>query len=106
MIRRSALGCLLLALLAGPAWPAPKPLSEIEKLERRMADLVNADRAKHKLPPLAYHNGLAAVGRAHSRDMNDHGFFAHESPRTGKVNDRVAKVGIPNRGVAENLAGA
>ena len=38
--------------------------------------------------------------------MNDHGFFAHESPRTGKVSDRVTKAGIPNRGVAENLAAA
>jgi hypothetical protein len=38
--------------------------------------------------------------------MFENGFFAHESPRTGKVADRVERAGIPHRGVAENLANA
>jgi hypothetical protein len=69
-----------------------------------MAELVNRDRAKEKLPPLAYYPKLAAVARAHCQDMKDHGFFDHDSPRTGRSNDRVAKARIPYRAVGENLA--
>lgn len=97
---------LLAGFLAAAALAGEKPLSAVEKLERRLAELVNRDRAKHDRPPLRYHTGAAAVARAHSQDMLDHGFFAHESPRTGKVLDRVTRAGIPNRGVAENLANA
>lgn len=78
----------------------------IEALEQRMAELVNRDRAEAGVPPLAYHKGLAAVARAHSADMKANRFFAHDSPRTGKVKDRVAAAAIPNRGVGENIARA
>lgn len=76
----------------------------LEAAERQMAELLNRERAGRNLPPLIYHSGLAAVARAHCVDMKTHGFFAHESPRTGKVMDRVVGARIPNRGVGENLA--
>ena len=76
----------------------------LDALEREMAKLVNADREKHKAAPLTYHPGLSRVARAHSLDMVHNGFFDHDSKRTGKPADRVAKAGIPHRGVGENLA--
>ena len=106
------LGALAAAivLLAGSVLAAEAPPKEkgesLEALEPQMAELVNRDRAENKLPPLAYHKGLAAVARAHCQDMKTNHFFAHESARTGKVKDRVTTARIPHRGVGENLARA
>jgi uncharacterized protein YkwD len=98
---------LLLAASAAAA-AATRPREEakppFDGLERRMAVLVNRDRAKHKLPPLIYSARLAAIARAHSQDMHDHNFMGHESPRTGHSKDRVTRAGIPYRAVGENVA--
>jgi uncharacterized protein YkwD len=71
-----------------------------------MAELVNRDRARAKLPPLTYRADLAAVAAAHSQDMLGHGFFAHESPTTGTPRDRVAAARIPVKAVGENIVSA
>lgn len=71
-----------------------------------MLELVNRDRASHKLPALHLRSDLSAIARAHSRDMLDHGFFAHKSPRTGGSEDRLAKAGIRVRAAGENIAAA
>ena len=107
MARRVALlGMIAVLACRGLAAQAPANAREeaLEALEARTGELVNRDRVENKLPPLTYHKGLAAVARAHSQDMKDHGFFAHESPTTGKVKDRVAAAGLANRMVGENLA--
>jgi uncharacterized protein YkwD len=99
------LAALAVGLWAGEARPKEKGDDDpLDALGRQMAELVNRDRAEHKVPPLAYHQGLAAVARAHCLDMKANRFFAHESPRTGAVQDRVAAARIPHRGVGENLA--
>jgi len=90
-----ALGLSCAARAGGPEAP---------DMGRQMLELVNRARAEHKLGPLAYHDGLAEVARLHSLDMKTHRFFSHESPRTGRVKERVARARIPNRGVGENLA--
>ena len=92
--------CSALALAAAASAGEP-PLA---KLETQMFEIVNRDRAKEKLPPLAWRDDLAAIARAHSADMAAHAFFAHESPRTGRVGDRLDKAKIPKRGAGENLA--
>lgn len=98
--------CLLAAMLltakAGTAAePAPHAAHEAEMLKR-----VNAARVKHKVPPLTFHPGLARVARAHSQDMHDHRFFAHESKRTGKVGGRLSRARIAHRACGENIARA
>jgi len=92
---------LLLALCAAPAFAVDARLSA---MERRMFELLNADRAKNGLAPLGWDAGLADVARGHSLDMATHGFFAHESPTTGSAADRIFKAGLPASATAENLA--
>lgn len=54
--------------------------ARLEKMEQSLAGLVNAERAKAGLGPLSYDTQLAAVARAHSAEMRDLKYFAHESP--------------------------
>jgi len=103
---RTLLSVALAVATCGAQAPPKHAGDSPQGLGRKMLELVNRDRAEAKLPPLAWHDGLAAVAQAHCEDMKSHGFFAHESPRTGKVKDRVAKARIANRGVGENIARA
>jgi len=108
-----ALGLLVIACGPGPpavtfgAWQPPiLATPEIAALEQQMAALVNADRRGDGLPPLSYDPRLADIGRAHSLDMRDHGFFAHESPVTGLLEDRIDRAGYLALEMRENLAQA
>jgi uncharacterized protein YkwD len=74
--------------------------------ERSALKLLNADRARAHLPPLAWDDALAAVARAHSSDMRDHHFFGHISPQTGNTVDRVRKARLETLMVLENVARA
>jgi uncharacterized protein YkwD len=74
--------------------------------ERRMLALVNHDRAAGGLPPLRWDGKLAAVARAHSRDMAEHDFVAHLSPRTGSALDRAQRAGLQPTLIFENVGRA
>ena len=69
-----------------------------------MAERLNRDRAANGLPPLEYDETLADIGRAHSADMHENHFFAHESPTTGSLDDRMARAGYLALEARENLA--
>lgn len=77
---------------------------EIATLERQMAERLNRDRAQEGLPALTYDERLADIARAHSLDMRDAGFFAHESPTTGLLEDRLDRAGYLALEGRENLA--
>ncbi len=64
----------------------------------------NAERAKHRLPPLTADARLAAAAQAHSADMVARGFFAHEDPGGRGPSDRVLAAGYRYSVVAENIA--
>ena len=49
-----------------------------------MLALINRDRQRARLPPVTLDEQLAAVARAHTRDMIEHDFVGHVSPRTGR----------------------
>ncbi len=74
--------------------------------EQTIWKLLNADRARAGLPALAWDDKLAAVGRAHSADMQAHGFFGHVSPTTGTAADRTRRAGIDAMLILENVARA
>ena len=78
-----------IAVAAAPVIPAlpnialPQTDARLARLEAEMVELVNAERAKAGLKPLAIHEKLATVSRAHAAEMRDKNYFAHESPTAG-----------------------
>jgi uncharacterized protein YkwD len=76
---------------------------EISALEAQMHARLNRDRKKSGLGALAWDAKLADLGRAHSKDMHEANFFAHESKRTGTLEDRVDRVGLLLLAARENL---
>lgn len=92
---------------------AADQLAAAPDAERGLLTLLNAARAEAGLPPVVADPALAAVGRAHARDMYLRGFFAHETPECGAATDtpgctvpsgRVRAAGIDYRTTGENLA--
>lgn len=71
-----------------------------------MYELLNQDRKARGLPRLVYDERLADVARVHSADMRDNQFFAHESPNTGSLEDRLNASGYLFLTARENLAEA
>lgn len=80
------------------------PVSVDEIAESTMLRLLNEERAREGLSPLVLDPALRDVARAHSRDMFEQGYFAHNSPITGSPSDRLSKAGVPYRVAGENLA--
>ncbi len=72
--------------------------------EDRMLEMVNAERRKEGLKPLQIDEQLRQVARAHSMEMFQLGYFAHNSPVSGSPFDRMKQAGIHFSVAGENLA--
>lgn len=72
--------------------------------ERRAFDMINAERARRNLPPLAWDGTLCRVARGHSENMSRRNFFEHEAPDGTNLLDRVAASGVAWRSLGENIA--
>jgi len=72
--------------------------------ERKMFDLVNAERIKVGLKPLKWDVKIRDVARAHSRDMFERRYFSHINPEGKDVGDRLTDAGISFFIAGENLA--
>ena len=90
----------------GSGLPGPGADAETRAMEHAMFERLNRDRATEGLPPLAYDEKLADIGRAHSDDMRIHQFFAHESPTYGTLDDRLDRAAYVAKVARENLAEA
>lgn len=66
--------------------------------------LSNVYRQQNELPPLQRSPDSNLVARSHSQDMYINQFFAHDSPNTGSLGDRLDAEGVPFSGAAENIA--
>lgn len=66
--------------------------------------LLNQDRARFGVPPLARDPALDVIARAHSADMRDNHFFGHVSPTTRSPSDRIAAARYRASRHAENVA--
>jgi len=81
-------------------------------LERQMCALVNQDRLKPetfaetygRTQPLKWNESLAAVARAHSRNMLEQQFFAHVEVNGESFVTRINEAGIPWQAAGENIA--
>jgi uncharacterized protein YkwD len=75
-----------------------------EDLETKMLQLVNEERTKRGLSPLAADPQLTAVARAHSQDMFARGYFAHITPEGKSPFDRMNEAHVSYLTAGENLA--
>jgi uncharacterized protein YkwD len=73
-------------------------------LEARMLDLVNQEREKAGLKPLAPDTELRDVARIHSTDMFRRGYFSHYTPEGASPFDRMHEAHVNFRTAGENLA--
>lgn len=78
--------------------------SSDEALEKLVLELTNKEREEQGLKPLVWNEQLARTARAHSRDMVERGFFAHNNPDGQTPFDRMKAAGINYSIAAENIA--
>jgi len=78
--------------------PPPKELPPFEPnaFERRVFELVNRERAMHRLPSLIWHDGAAFVAREHSIDMHDNNFMRHTGSDGSNIRQRLERGCIKN----------
>lgn len=72
--------------------------------EERVAELVNAERAKRGLKPLKLSLKLSDGAREKSADMQKNRYFSHTSPTYGSPFDHMKRLGISYRTAGENIA--
>jgi uncharacterized protein YkwD len=75
----------------------------IRMLELKLFDRINQERIKYGLPPLKWNEELSKVARAHSIEMAENNYFAHEGLDCKEVDYRVSRKGIFYTIVGENL---
>ncbi|MGE5708314.1 MAG: CAP domain-containing protein [Bacteroidota bacterium] len=80
-----------------------KPLTPSPN-EWEMLAILNRERHRKGLPSLQWDGRLAAVARAHTRDMLARNYFAHRDPVGWDVGDRLHKAKLPFALAGENLA--
>jgi uncharacterized protein YkwD len=79
--------------------PQPRP-----DLEARMLELVNNERVKAGLRPLAADPELTVVARRHSADMFARSYFAHVTPDGRDPFERMREAHVTFLAAGENLA--
>jgi len=93
--------------LAGVPWkpePGPEKAPDASELELQVLFLVNKEREKAGLTALIWQEELAAVARAHSKDMAIRSYFNHINPEGLKPADRKRAAGLVFVYSAENIA--
>ena len=72
--------------------------------ELTAGNLLNSDRARYNLPPLAIDPELCRIARIKSEDMRDNQYFAHTSPVYGDVRRMLTQFGYSYTAAGENIA--
>jgi len=71
-----------------------------------LAALFLGSREASGLALPAESSSLSEIARAHAEDMRDHGYFAHTSPTSGDLRQRLRAHGVRVSAAFENLAAA
>lgn len=71
----------------------PQPVVSAGDLAQRIHKRVNAERAKHGLPALAWDKALAGIALNHSRDMAGRDYLSHDSPEGHDFDARYRQAG-------------
>lgn len=72
--------------------------------QKKVVELVNAERAKAGLKPLKMNTELSKVATIKSQDMAKNNYFSHTSPTYGSPFDMMKKFGISYKTAGENIA--
>ncbi|MCG2823666.1 MAG: CAP domain-containing protein [Desulfobulbaceae bacterium] len=64
------------------------------RLENRIHDLINLERQRAGLPPLAWNRSLHQIARSYSQDMARRRFFSHTDPEGRNFTDRYRRAGF------------
>ncbi|WP_110933518.1 CAP domain-containing protein [Paenibacillus bouchesdurhonensis] len=70
----------------------------------QVVDLVNKERSKAGLKPLATQDDLTKVAVAKAADMRQNGYFDHQSPTYGSPFDMMKQFGVSYSYAGENIA--
>ena len=93
----------LTLLLPFAAHSGERTPAQLATLETRLFEEANQIRGKHHRIVLVRNEELDRVARAHSEDMRDARFFAHDSPTTGSPAVRVERAGLGRMLVLQNI---
>ncbi len=83
--------------------PRPEDVGGVSEPESAILQMVNAERARRNLAPLALSPRLAVVARGHSYDMAIRHYRGRKSPDGSTPADRVRGVGIKCNAVGETI---
>ncbi|MCH9038536.1 MAG: CAP domain-containing protein [Chloroflexi bacterium] len=72
---------------------AAQPNIDVRQLAERVHALINAERNKNGLGPLAFDSKIASIAQNHSVDMALNDYFAHDNLQGLDPTDRGATVG-------------
>jgi hypothetical protein len=87
----------------GAGLQAQPTAAQLESFRKKLLDLLNAERAKVKLPSLTLDDTLNKMAQYHSDDMSAKDYFAHDAPNGETLGDRAKQFGW-SKGVGENIA--
>ncbi len=82
----------------------PSTNGDYSAFQKKVVELVNAERAKAGLKPLKMNTELSKVATLKSQDMAKNNYFDHNSPTYGSPFDMMKKYGISYRTAGENIA--
>ena len=88
----------------GQVLTIPTLNSSVSAYENEVVRLVNAERAKRGLSPLAHNWQVSRVARYKSEDMQKNRYFSHTSPTYGSPFQMLKSFGITYRTAGENIA--
>lgn len=74
-----------------------RPDIVIPRLEKKIHDLINAERKKKGLAALGWQESLNRIARRYSQDMSKRNFFAHNDPEGNSFLDRYKEEGFACR---------
>ncbi|WP_243386691.1 CAP domain-containing protein [Bacillus kexueae] len=88
--------------------PEEKSDDELVKIQqtqaRQIFDVSNIIRKRFNQNPLQWNDEVAKVAYEHSKDMEVNRFFAHDSPTTGTVGNRLSNAAVSYQMAGENIA--
>lgn len=67
----------------------------VVRLEKKIHNLINAERKKRGLSALEWSDSLNRIARRYSQDMAERNFFSHNDPEGRCFTDRYKEEGFP-----------